>query len=47
MIFLCHVGNSSMGAAEHFRKQGFTDVSNVVGGINAWSLEIDPEVPAY
>ncbi len=47
MIFLCHVGNSSMGAAEHFRKQGFTDICNVIGGINAWSLEIDPEVPTY
>ena len=47
MVFLCHTGNSSMGAAEHFRKQGFTDISNVVGGINAWSLEVDPEVPTY
>ena len=47
MVFLCHVGSSSMGAAEHFRKQGFTDISNVTGGINAWSLEIDPDVPTY
>jgi monothiol glutaredoxin len=47
LVFLCHVGSSSMGAAEHFRKQGFTDISNVTGGINAWSLEIDPDVPAY
>ncbi len=45
--FLCHHGNSSMGAAEYFRKQGFTDVSNVAGGIHAWSMEIDSGVPAY
>jgi monothiol glutaredoxin len=47
LAFLCHYGNASMGAAEYFRKQGFTDVSNVVGGINAWSMEVDPSVPRY
>jgi len=26
---------------------GFSDVSNVIGGIDAWSLEIDSEVPRY
>jgi monothiol glutaredoxin len=47
IAFLCHHGNSSQGAAEFFRKQGFTKISNVSGGINAWSLEIDPSVPSY
>ena len=47
MAFLCHHGNSSMGAAEYFRKQGFTDVNNVSGGIHAWSMEIDSSVPTY
>jgi monothiol glutaredoxin len=47
IAFLCHHGNSSQGAAEHFRKQGFTKISNVAGGIHAWSLEIDSSVPAY
>ena len=47
IAFMCHHGNSSMGAAEYFRKQGFTDVSNVAGGIHAWSMEVDSSVPAY
>jgi monothiol glutaredoxin len=47
IAFLCHHGESSMGAAEYFRKQGFTNISNVAGGINAWSMEIDPSVPRY
>lgn len=47
LVFICHHGNSSMGAAEHFRKQGYTNVSNVVGGIDAWSLQVDPSVPQY
>ena len=47
MAFICHTGNSSRGAAEYFRKQGYTKVNNVAGGIDAWSLEIDPAVPRY
>jgi monothiol glutaredoxin len=47
LAFICHIGNRSQVAAEHFRKQGFTNVSNVAGGIDAWSKEIDPSVPEY
>jgi monothiol glutaredoxin len=47
LAFLCHHGNASMGAAEYFRKKGFTDVSNIAGGIHAWSMEIDDSVPTY
>jgi monothiol glutaredoxin len=47
LAFICHHGNSSLGAAEYFRKQGFTSVNNVTGGIEAWSLEVDPSVPRY
>jgi monothiol glutaredoxin len=47
LAFICHVGNRSQVAAEHFRKQGFSNVSNVVGGIDAWSKEVDPSVPQY
>ena len=47
LAFICHTGKSSRNAAEHFRKQGFTRVHNVTGGIDAWSVEIDPGVPRY
>jgi monothiol glutaredoxin len=47
IAFLCHHGNSSMGAAEYFRKKGFSNISNVAGGIHAWSMEIDSSVPTY
>ena len=47
LAFLCHHGNSSRGAAEHFRGLGFRTVYNVEGGIDAWSREIDPSVPLY
>ena len=47
LAFLCHHGNSSQGAAEYFRRKGFTDVTNIAGGINAWALEIYSSVPTY
>lgn len=47
LAFLCHHGNSSRQAAEHFRSLGFHDLYNVEGGIDAWSAQIDPKVPRY
>ncbi len=47
LAFLCHHGISSRQAAEHFRGLGFHDIYNVEGGIDAWSQQIDPQVPRY
>ncbi len=47
LAFLCHSGNRSRQAAEHFRGLGFHDVYNIEGGIEAWSRDIDPAVPRY
>ncbi|NRB72341.1 MAG: Grx4 family monothiol glutaredoxin [Xanthomonadales bacterium] len=47
LAFICHTGQRSQVAAEHFRRQGFSAVHNVTGGIDAWSKEIDPTVPTY
>ena len=47
LAFLCHHGHSSRQAAEYFRTLGFHDVYNIEGGIDAWSVRIDPTVPRY
>jgi monothiol glutaredoxin len=47
LVFHCHHGGRSQAAADHFRGKGFTNVHNLAGGIDAWSREIDPEVPRY
>jgi monothiol glutaredoxin len=47
LVFHCHHGGRSQRAAEHFAALGFTNVWNVAGGIDAWSLEVDPSVPRY
>jgi monothiol glutaredoxin len=47
LVFHCHHGGRSQAAAEHFLGKGFTDVSNLRGGIDAWSQGVDPKVPRY
>ncbi len=47
LVFHCHHGGRSNQAANYFLSQGFIDVANVVGGIDAWSLHIDTTVPRY
>jgi monothiol glutaredoxin len=47
LAFICHVGNRSQVAAEHFRKQGFSNLSNVAGGIDAWAKQVDSSISTY
>ncbi|MDH3714799.1 MAG: Grx4 family monothiol glutaredoxin [Gammaproteobacteria bacterium] len=47
LVFYCHSGPRSQQAAEHFRLLGYTEVHHLVGGIDAWSQQIDPSVPRY
>jgi monothiol glutaredoxin len=47
LAFHCHHGGRSRAAAEHFLKQGFKQVYNLAGGIDAWSQQIDPSVKRY
>lgn len=47
LVFHCHHGVRSRSAAEHFLSQGFKNVYNLSGGIDAWSLEVDPTVARY
>lgn len=44
---LCHHGNRSQRVAAWLAQQGYTDVANIAGGIEAWSDERDPTVPRY
>jgi monothiol glutaredoxin len=43
----CHHGGRSRSAAEHLLREGFTNVFNLEGGIEAWSRDVDPTVPRY
>ena len=47
LVFQCHHGIRSQSAAEYFLRQGFTNLYNLQGGIDAWSQLVDPSVPRY
>ncbi|CAN7005769.1 hypothetical protein BRARA_C00878 [Brassica rapa] len=44
---LCKVGGRSMQVANWLQSQGFKSVYNVAGGIQAYSLKVDPSIPTY
>jgi adenylyltransferase/sulfurtransferase len=47
VLVQCHHGGRSMKVTQFLRAKGYARVSNVKGGIDAWSLKIDPKVPRY
>jgi len=47
VVVLCHHGIRSQQAASYLQHIGFNQVSNVVGGIDAWSCECDSSVRRY
>jgi len=47
LVFHCHHGIRSQAAARHFLSQGFTNICNLAGGIEAWSVTVDPSVRRY
>ncbi len=47
IAFHCHHGMRSLRAAQRALEMGYTDVHNVVGGIDGWSQTVDPSVPRY
>ncbi len=47
ILVYCHHGMRSLQAAVFLRQQGYARVTNVAGGIDRWSLEVDPALPRY
>jgi monothiol glutaredoxin len=47
IVFQCHHGIRSQHAAEYFQQQGFRNLFNLQGGIDAWSLLVDRSIPRY
>lgn len=47
IVAICHHGSRSAQVAMFLERQGLGPIHNLAGGIEAWSLEIDPSVPRY
>ncbi|WP_310483497.1 rhodanese-like domain-containing protein [Chamaesiphon sp. VAR_48_metabat_403] len=44
---LCHHGMRSAQMCQWLVERGFTQVSNIIGGIDAYSHHVDPNLPRY
>lgn len=47
LVILDHDGSRSLDAAAYFAGHGFTNIKCLRGGIDAWSVEVDPDLPRY
>jgi rhodanese-related sulfurtransferase len=47
VVIFCHHGMRSLDAAAWLRSQGVEDARSMAGGIDRWSVEIDPTIPRY
>ena len=47
LIVYCHHGVRSLNVVHWLREQGIEGCQSMAGGIDAWSLVVDPSVPRY
>lgn len=47
IVFMCHHGMRSAHVCEYLSREGFSNLRNLAGGIDRWSLEVDRGVPRY
>ena len=46
-VVICRSGGRSAQVAQFLERSGFSSVSNLAGGILAWSRDLDPTIPQY
>jgi rhodanese-related sulfurtransferase len=47
LLVICHHGVRSLQVAAWLRERGIEYAFSIAGGIDLWSLEVDPEIPRY
>ncbi len=47
LVCVCHHGGRSMQVAIFLERNGFPDIYNLSGGVDAWALEVDPRMARY
>jgi rhodanese-related sulfurtransferase len=47
IVCVCHHGARSMQVAAFLERNGFTEVTNLTGGIHAWAVQVDGAMPTY
>lgn len=46
-VCVCHHGGRSMQVAMFLERQGFKNVYNLTGGVDAWARQVDKAMPTY
>jgi rhodanese-related sulfurtransferase len=47
LVVICHHGGRSMQVALFLERQGFSNIYNLTGGVDAWARTVDPEMTLY
>mgnify|MGYP000016295316 CR=1 FL=1 len=47
LVVICHHGGRSMQVAMFLERKGFGSVHNLMGGLEAWAGEVDPNMRRY
>jgi len=47
LVVLCRRGNDSQRAVQLLRENGFASAKDIVGGLQAWGQDVDPDFPVY
>ena len=47
IVCVCHHGARSMQVAAFLERNGFSNITNLTGGIHAWAVQVDPSMPKY
>jgi rhodanese-related sulfurtransferase len=47
IVCVCHHGARSMQVAAFLERNGFSNVTNLTGGIHAWAVQVDPSMAKY
>ncbi|KAH0987247.1 hypothetical protein GBA52_014424 [Prunus armeniaca] len=47
LYVICRRGNDSQRAVQFLHKMGFTSARDIIGGLEGWAHDVDPNVPTY
>jgi rhodanese-related sulfurtransferase len=47
IVCICHHGARSMQVAAFLERHGFSQITNLTGGIHAWAVQVDSTMPQY
>ncbi len=47
LVVICHHGMRSLQVANYLVQSGFSNVTNLTGGIDAWARDVEPQMATY